>query len=78
MSGPSVRWRSEGHHLQPDSDVLRFGSAEPPRHLARAGVDSIITYRSNPEVCSRISTANGNTGQSHTIVGVMLTVLRRG
>ncbi len=36
MSGPSVKWRSGGHHLRPDSDVLRFELADINRVIINA------------------------------------------
>ena len=37
--GPRVRWRSRGHELQPDTDVLRFEVADLNRVITRAVAD---------------------------------------
>lgn len=36
--GPRVRWRSRGHELQPDTDVLRFEVADLNRVITSAVV----------------------------------------
>src|SRR5262245_51194600 len=42
--GPRARWRSRGHELQPDADVLRFEVADLNRVITRAVADSEL-YR---------------------------------
>jgi hypothetical protein len=42
--GPHVRWRSRGHDLRPDTDVLRFDVADLNRVITRAVADSEL-YR---------------------------------
>ncbi len=42
MSGPSVRWRTAGHQLQPDTDVLRFEVDDINRVIQRAAADSAL------------------------------------
>lgn len=44
MRGPSVRWRSGGHELHPDTDVLRFEVSDLNRIIARATADAEL-YR---------------------------------
>ena len=53
MSGPSVRWRSGGHVLELDSDVLRFDVADVNRVITNAIANSdlyrtIQTHRGHP------------------------------
>lgn len=45
MRGPSVRWRSTGHQLSPDSDVLRFEVADVNRLVASSAANADL-YRS--------------------------------
>ena len=54
MSGPSVRWRSGGHILELDSDVLRFEVADINRVITNAVANSdlyrtIQTHRGHPD-----------------------------
>ena len=44
MQGPRVRWRSRGHELQPETDVLRFEVADLNRVITRAVADGEL-YR---------------------------------
>jgi hypothetical protein len=45
MQGPSVRWRSTGHRLREDSDVVRFDVAEVNRVITNAAANADL-YRS--------------------------------
>ncbi len=44
MRGPSVRWRSGGHQLRPDSDVLRFEVADLNRVITSSAANADL-YR---------------------------------
>jgi hypothetical protein len=48
MPGPSVRWRSSGHILRPETDVLRFEVADINRVVQRSALmlTFTVTYRS--------------------------------
>ena len=57
--GPRVRWRSGGHELQPDTDLLRFEVADLNRVITRAVADSEL-YRG-------IQDAQGHPGDWHVL-----------
>lgn len=44
MEGPSIRWRSGGHELQSDTDVLRFEVEDLNRVITKAAGDADL-YR---------------------------------
>lgn len=44
MPGPSVRWRTGGHLLRPETDVLRFEVADLNRIVQRAAADADLYH----------------------------------